>query len=220
MKKKDDDQLQQDVIDEIDWRTSLKASEVGVSVKDGVVTLSGFVDSYRKKRSAELATEEVEGVKAIVENIEVKLPGSSIRNDEDIAKAAYSALKWHTSIPDEKIKIVVNDGWIKLEGEVDWNYQKTAAEDAVENLTGVHGVVNEIRVKARAKADDINRRIQSAFARHASLDARNIHVDIEGGKVILKGKVRSYIEKKDAENAVRVAPGVTTIDDQLEVTYA
>ncbi len=219
MKKKDDDQLQQDVMDEIDWRTSLKPAEVGVSVKDGVVTLSGFVDSYRKKRSAELAAEAVEGVKAIVENIEVKLPGSSIRNDEDIAKAAHNALQWHTSIPDDKIKIVVNDGWIKLEGEVDWSYQKTAAKDAVEDLTGVYGVVNDIKVKARAKADDITRRIQSAFARHASIDARNIHVDIEGGKVVLKGKVRSYIEKKDAENAARIAPGVTAIDDQLEIAY-
>lgn len=219
MKEKDDATLQQDVMDEIEWRTMLRPAEIGVSVKDGVVTLSGFVDSYSKKRSAELAAEKVAGVKAIVEEIEVKLPGSSIRDDEDIAKAAYHAINWNTVIPDEMVKIVVNDGWVKLEGEVNWSYQKAAAEHAVEDLTGVYGVVNNIKVQQRVTVQDINRRIQSALARHASLDAKNIHVDVEGGKVILKGKVRSYVEKKDAEDAVWIAPGVTAIDDQLQVSY-
>ena len=217
---KSDNDLQQDVLDEIEWRTTLAPSEVGVSVKDGVVTLSGSVSSYYKKRSAELAAEKVAGVKAIVQDMEVDLPGSSVRSDEDIAKAAYDALRWHTNIPDEKIEIVVNDGWIKLEGEVDWSYQKTAARQAVEDLTGVYGVINDIKIKPHVKVEDINRRIQSAFARHASLDANHIHVDVEGGKVTLKGKVRSYVEKRDAEDAAWIAPGVTSIDDRLEISYA
>jgi len=114
---------------------------------------------------------------------------------------------------------VVNDGWIKLEGEVEWSFQKRKAEESVENLTGVYGVVNDIKVKPQVSAEGINRRIQSALARQASLDAKNIHVDIDGGKVTLTGKVRSYVEKKDAENAVWIAPGVTSIDDRLEISY-
>ncbi|MEO0330059.1 MAG: BON domain-containing protein [Bacteroidota bacterium] len=219
MKTINDASLREDVMDEIEWRTSLKLAEIGVSVKDGVVTLSGSVDSYSKKRSAELAAEKVVGVKAIVDDIEVKLPGTSIRDDEAIARAAYDALLWHASLPDEKIKIIVDDGWIKLEGEVEWSFQKRKAEESMENLTGVYGVVNAIKVKPQVSVEDINRRIQSALARQASLDAKNIHVDVDGSKVILTGKVRSYVEKKDAENAVWIAPGVTAIDDQLEISY-
>jgi len=219
MKTINDATLQENVMDEIEWRTTLKPAEIGVSVKDGVVTLSGSVNSYGKKRSAELAAEKVEGVKAIVEDIDVKLPDSSVRDDGDIARAAHDALLWHATIPEEKIKIIVDDGWIKLKGEVEWSFQKRKAEESVENLTGVYGVINGIKIKPQVSIQDINRRIQSALARQASLDAKNIHVDIDGSKVILKGKVRSYIEKKDAENAVLIAPGVTAIDDQLEISY-
>lgn len=219
MKTKSDRVLQQDIMAELEWKFPLKPSEIGVSVKDGIVTLSGFTDSFYKKKEAERTVEKIEGVKAIVEKIEVKLPGNNERTDEDIAKATSNALRWDVNVPDDKIKIIVNQARVTLEGEVEWNYQKIAAENAVENLLGVKGVTNTIMVKPKVKIGEVTEHIKNAFKRNAIIDAEGIRVELEGNKVILKGRVRSLVEKRDAEKAALLTPGVTTVDNQLDISY-
>ncbi|WPP49804.1 BON domain-containing protein [Catalinimonas niigatensis] len=219
MKTKTDRELQKDVMAELEWKFPLKPAEIGVSVNDGIVTLSGFTDSYYKKREAERAAEKIEGVKAIVEKVEVKLPHSNARTDEDVAKAASNALRWDVNVPEDKVKLIVNQAWVTLEGEVDWYYQKIAAEDAVENLIGVKGVTNSIIVKPKIKPSEVSEHIKNAFRRHAQLDAERITIEIEGSKAILKGKVRSLAEKKDAERAAWLTPGVSKVENQLEISF-
>lgn len=210
-------QIQKDVMDELKWEPSLSASEIGVAVKNGVVTLSGRVDSYYKKLIAERAAKRVAGVKAVAEDIQVGISPTYRKSDAEIADAIVSVLKWHAAVQEEKIKIKVEDGIVRLEGEVEWGYQRTNAQSAIEHLTGVRSVINLISVKPSIKATEIEQKIQSAFARSANIDAQKIRVEVSGGKVILRGKVRSFAEKEDAERAAWAAPGVTSVESSLDL---
>ena len=212
-----DSELKRDVMDELMWEPDINAVEIGVAVKDGVVTLSGYVDSYHEKLAAERAAQGVFGIKAVVQEIKVRLPGSLQRSDEDIAKAAVNALTWNISVPHDRIKVKVQDGWVTLSGQVDWRYQRDAAEDAVCNLMGVVGVSNQITVKPSLKPTEIKSKIESAFQRNALLDARRITVQVRGDKVTLEGYVRSYAEKKEAEQAAFSAPGICEVENKIVV---
>lgn len=214
---KSDIQIQKDVIEELKWEPFLKASEIGVIVKNGIVTLSGRVDAYSKKSAAERAAKRVSGVKAIAEDIVVGVFPSQIKTDAEIAEAVLNALKWDTKIPEDKIKVKVEDGLVKLEGEVEWEYQRNQAKSALENLTGVRSVINLITIKPKISVSDIHQRITSAFQRSATIDAKNVTAEIEGSRVILRGKVRSFAEKEDAENAAWAAPGVISVESYLEI---
>ena len=212
-----DSEIQKDVMDEFRWEALLNASEIGVAVKHGIVTLTGSVDTYTKKLAAENAAKNVVGVKAVAENIEVKLTSYGKRNDTEIAEAVINALKWHTAVKEDKVKIKVEDGWVSLEGEVEWEFQKTAARSTVENLSGVVGITNNIKIKPQVGATDLKKKISAAYHRNATIDAEKITLDVVGGKVTLRGKVRSYAEKKDAETAAWLAPGVDKVENNLEI---
>ncbi len=214
---KTDAELKKDVTDELKWAPNINADAIGVAVKDGIVTLSGYVDSYTEKLAAERSAQGVFGVNAIVQEIKVKLPGSDSRSDEDIAKAAINALGWTTSVPQDRIKVKVQDGWLTLSGKVDWLYQKIAAEDAVLCLMGVKGVTNLITVKPLLKPEDIKTKIESAFQRNAVVEARRISVATRDDKVILSGIVHSYAEKKEAERVACAAPGVCEVENNIVV---
>jgi osmotically-inducible protein OsmY len=216
---KTDAELQQDVMDELKWEPTIKAVEIGVGVKDGVVTLSGYVDSYAKKRAAERAASRIFGVKAVAEELQVRLPNSFERSDSDIAQAASHALQmnvWITHmIP--RIKVVVQDGWITLSGDVDWRYQKDAAGDTLRNMIGVKGLSNNIAIKPiiTKMEQDVRDEIEAAFKRNALLDSRRITVETHGSKVILRGSVRNWTEREQVEQAACAAPGVSEIESHI-----
>jgi osmotically-inducible protein OsmY len=216
---KNDRDLQRDVLDELRWEPAVQSSEIGVIVKGGVVTLEGVVDSYPQKWAAERAAKRVSGVKALALDLEVKPPGSANQTDADIAEAAESALKWDVLVPQDRIKVTVEKGFLTLEGEVDWQFQRSAAERAVVNLTGVKGVSNQITVKPSVAPTDVKARIEAAFNRSAILDAEDINVQVDGGKVTLSGSVSSWAERDEAESAAWAAPGVTEVKDLIAVTY-
>jgi len=214
---KTDLQIKNDVMEELKWEPILNASQIGVSVKDGVVTLSGSVDSYSKKTAAERTVKKIDGVKALAEDIEVVLPGSSKRNDTDIAETVVNALKWHSAVREHKINVKVESGIVTLEGEVDWEFQKNSAKMMVENLIGVTDIINNIKIIQKANINDIKKKIISAFHRSATIDADGIEIEIAGTKAILKGNVRSWSEKEDAESAVWSASGIDRVDNRLEI---
>ncbi len=214
---KTDSQIQKDVMAELKWEPFLNASEIGVAVKNGIVTLSGQVDSYLKKVAAEDAAKKISGVKAIAEDIQIGISPTYKKTDTEIAEAVVNALKWHTAVKEEKIKIKVENGVVRLEGEVEWEYQRTNAKSAVANLAGVNGVINLIVVKPKLVSSAIEKRINEAFHRSATIDSSKITADVIGSKVTLSGKVRSYSEKEDAENAAWNAPGVITVKNNLEI---
>jgi len=209
--------IQTDVSAELRWEPSLRDDDIAVGVRDGVVTLAGFVDSYADKWSVERVVSKVKGVKAVANDIEVKLPSSSTRPDPDIAHAAVQALQWNISVPSDRIRVKVESGWLTLEGEVDWYFEKEAAESAVRHLTGLKGVTNLITVRARPAPSDVKQRIKEALQRGAAFDAEQITVELQGNKAILRGTVRSYAEMRDAERAARNATGVIDIENRLTV---
>lgn len=217
---KTDMQLQRDVIEELAWQPNIREAEIAVGARNGVVTLSGFVDSYAQKYAAARAVESVRGVRAVADDLKVRLPQAFVRSDTDVAHAAVSALKWDVEVPDTRIKVLVDDGWISLDGAVDWQFQRTAAENAVRHLAGVNGVINRITVQQpKVSAYEVNQRIEEALKRNAALDAEKISIDARDGRVVLRGTVRSWAEREDAERAAWAAPGVSEVDDEIAVAF-
>jgi osmotically-inducible protein OsmY len=214
---KSDFQLQSDVENELTWQPYLNSAHIGVAAKDGVVTLTGQVEHYAQKADAEEAAKRVYGVKAVANDIEIRVPDSDRRTDADIAAAAVSALKWNILVPINKIKVMVRDGWVTLEGAVDWRYQANAAKRCVQRLMGVTGMTDSIVIRSRATPQGVKVKIEDAFKRNADLNARRIAVTTCDGKVTLSGSVSSWSERNEAESAAWAAPGVTSVDDQLVV---
>ena len=216
---KTDSQLQRDVFEELRWDPRIREAEIGIAVKDGVVTLSGFVDSYAQRNAAERAVERINGVKAVAEELQVRIPGSLHRSDTDIAHHAVAALEWDVEVPDDKIRVRVDNGRITLEGEADWQYQRLAAERAVRYLTGVKGVTNQIRIAPRVSSYDVSQRIKDALRRSAESDAQKIEVEAKDGRVTLRGSVHSWADRAEAERAAWGAQGVTEVDDRITVGF-
>ena len=210
-------QLRSHIEDELSWEPGVNAAAIGVSVTDAVVTLSGQVDSFREKHAAEEAVMRIHGVRALANELEVRLPADSVRRDEDIARTAASILLWNASVPKDRIKAQVSQGWITLEGTVDWHYQRMAADLAVQHLMGVRGVINLIAVKQAPSRSEVKSRINAALKRSAELNSQRIEISVHGDKVILSGKVSSLGAKQAAENAAWNAPGILSVQNELTV---
>ena len=211
------DRLQTRVHEALRWDASVEAAEIGVSAHEGVVTLSGYVDTFPEGWNATRIAKRVFGAHAVANEIEVRIKGEHERTDTEIAEAALNALRWDSTVPDNKIKLSVSHGMVMLDGTVDWKYQREAAERAVRYLNGVRGVTNQVTVKARVVAKDVAAKIESAFQRSAVIDARRIAVETNDGSVTLRGKVHSWAERDEAERAVWSAPGVREVDNRLAV---
>lgn len=214
---KTETQLQRDVLDELRWEPSIDANDVGVMAHEGVVTLTGKVDSFAEKDAAQRAAQRVAGVQAVANDLEVVVPGAHKRDDTDIARAALDAIAWNYNVPKDQVRLTVRNGWITLDGEVDWQYQREAALKSVMFLNGVQGVTNNLVVRPKATPQQIKGKIQAALQRTASRDAAKIEVETVGGKVILRGTVRSWAERDDAERAAWSAPGVSGVESHIEI---
>jgi len=215
---KPDHEIELDVKDELQWDPNLDATDIAVSVKKGVVTLAGFVKNYADKYEAESAAKRVAGVLGVANDIEVRMPSVDERPDPEIARDAVAAIKSQLPISSENIKVIVKDGWVTLEGQVEWQYQRSTAENSVRRIKGIKGVSNLIQLKPRAEPAEIKRKIQEAFRRNAEVDANRITVEVHGGEVILKGTVRSWIEREEAERVAWSAPGVIKVEDRIIVS--
>lgn len=215
---KTDKELRQDVERELEWEPSVDERRIGVSVVDGIVTLTGEVSFYAEKWKAERAVERVAGVRGIANEIEVRSP--SDRTDTEIAQSAVKALKWNVMVPSDRITVKVADGWLTLTGEVSWDYQRRAAEQAVRNLPGVKGISNLITIRPRIEPKDVKQRIEETFKRAATYDANRVTVQVSGGEVTLRGSVRSWTERHEAEKAAWAAPGVTAVHNYITVDPA
>lgn len=214
-----DSQIQTDVMQELKWDPSVTHEHIGVSVSEGVVTLSGTVPSYVEKWAAEKAAQRVAGVKAIVEEIEVKLSGSVVRDDQTLAKAILEQFKWNVQVPDSLVKVNVEDGWVELTGEVEWDFQRRAAMKSVRPIQGVKGVTNSITLKSKTiRPEMIKEKIEEALKREVEREARRIKVEVHGSKVTLSGDVHSFTEMWDARGAALSAPGVTSVENKLHIT--
>ena len=216
MQTRSDDLIRDDVLFELKWDPKIGSSnDIAVGVKDGVVTLSGFVRSYWDKDAAEKAAKRVYGVRALANDIEVK--PSTVRTDPEIAREIIQELESHVSIPNDKIKVIVEKGWVTLEGTLDWQYQKSLAESAVKKLRGVVGITNNIAVKPKVTPTEVKAKIEEALRRSAELDARRIRVEIEGETVKLYGNVRSWAERQEAEDAAWSAPGTVKVENHITI---
>lgn len=213
--------LQKDVQNAIKWEPLLNAAEIGVTAKDGVVTLTGVVDSYSKKAEAEDAAKNVLGVKAVVEKIEIKYPSSewSKKDDNEIATEVLNAFKWNALVPDD-VKVKVEKGWVTLDGEARWNYQRDAAKKSIQNLTGVTGVTSNIKIKEQTRDTVEKHAIEGALARNWTVNDQDIQVKVAGNKVTLNGVVNSWFQKEEAERIAWNAPGIWSVDNLLAVEYA
>jgi osmotically-inducible protein OsmY len=211
-------ELQKKVLEAMDWEPSLDATRIGIAASGGVVTLTGQVPSYADRLAAERVVKRIVGVKGLANDLDVRLPGDARRTDTDLATAAVKALEWDVQVPHQLIKPRVADGWITLEGQVEWQFQREAAERAVRHLLGVRGVSNQITLSAKVTPTDLKNRIEAALKRNAELEARKIKVETKGGTVVLDGFVHSWAERDEAERAVWSAPGVMAVEDHLAVT--
>lgn len=214
---KSDSQLKKDVESELEWDAVVQANNIGVATKDGVVTLTGHLDSYAEKYAAERAVQRVQGVKGLAVELDVRLGANAKRTDADLASAAESALRWHALVPEDRVKVMVEKGWVTLSGEVDWEYQRNYAMKAVRPLTGVLGVTNSMSVKPLVTPANIKNRIQGALERQADREAKNIEVVVSGHTVTLKGQVHSWAERTAAQGAAWSAPGITSVVNELRV---
>jgi osmotically-inducible protein OsmY len=212
---KTDSELRHDVERELEWEPSVDERRIGVSVIDGIITLSGDVGSFAEKWNAERAVERVAGVRGIANELEVR--SATERSDTDIAKAAADRLSWDVMVPEGKVTVEVTNGWVTLKGEVPWDYQRRAAERAVRNLAGVKGITNLVTVQPRLEPKDVKKRIEETFARDATLEAQHITVEVTGGEVTLRGTVRSWADRHDAEKAAWAAPGVRSVRNLLTI---
>jgi osmotically-inducible protein OsmY len=215
---KDDEQLRRDVLAELEYDPSIDARKIGVAVEDGIVTLTGEVSSFAEKWNAERAAERVEGVRGIVNKIEVKIVGDY--SDTDIAREAADALRWNLMVPPGKVIPKVENGYITLTGEVNYDFQRRAAEKAVRYIPGVKGVINLITIKPKVEPKEIKEKIEDALKRMATVDAENIQVEVQGSEIVLRGTVRSWAERHEAEKAAWSAPGVTSVKNYITVRAA
>jgi osmotically-inducible protein OsmY len=213
-----DSEIKRDVEEELKWNPSVDPTDIGVAVKNRVVTLTGFVKSYSEKYEAERAAKRVAGVVGVANDIEVRLPTGAERPDPELARDAVAAIKSWLPASYEHIKVVVKNGWVTLEGAVEWNYQREYAERAVRPLKGVKGVTNLIELKPRATPSEIKHKIEEAFRRSAEIDANRVTVETFGSEVVLKGTVRSWAERQEAERAAYAAPGVTKVDNRIVIS--
>ncbi len=216
---KSDKQLKIDIAEELKWEPRIRDEEIGVEVRDGIVTLMGTVPDYAQRMRAERAVERVSGVRAVAQELTVKVPNTHRHSDTDLARHVANTIEWDTEIPFHSVKAKVEDGWVTLEGEVEWQFQRNAPERAIRYLAGVKGVSNFLKVKAHASTYDVAKHISAALSRSGEAEAKAIKVTADGGKVTLTGTVRSWPERADAQRAAWSATGVTEVDDRLAVGF-